>query len=235
MGNSDSGLVDGVSVFVDDGSLDDLLDFMNRVGNSNRDSTGDRDVVRLLDDLLDDDLSLDGNGNMDGNINGHLVDMELGLDVGTLGSDTGVRPHGSKDLLLGDGISGSRSKIDGCGRDGICGGGSSDGKGGGSDGTSLLGVDGLSSDIAVRSGLVDLLSGNVEFMSDLDGLASDLDGPVSDNTVLDVGPGNSRSSMVRLGNMSDSGSSGNNVSLSISDLSVRGSTSAISHKGGDHN
>ena len=66
---------------------------------------------------LVDDFTLNWNWVGDWDIDGDLVDLELRLDTGHPGADPGVGADWGKDLLLGDGISASWSKVVGSRRD----------------------------------------------------------------------------------------------------------------------
>merc|ERR1712133_208019 len=90
-GDHSLGRVDIVGGVVDMGSLNNLLDGVHLVGGGHM--------------LVHDDLTLDGNGNMDGDVNVVVLYIELGDDVGLLGSDPGVSPHGGEDPLLDHGVS----------------------------------------------------------------------------------------------------------------------------------
>merc|ERR1719153_1649979 len=80
------------------GSLDDLLDGVDLVRGHGR--------------------ALNGDGDMDGHVNVVVLDLNLGDDVGLLRGDPGVGPHGSKDLLLDNGVSGGGTSGNRRGRDG---------------------------------------------------------------------------------------------------------------------
>jgi len=144
--------VGGVGGVVDMGSLDDLLDRVDLVGSSDRDSTGNGNIIGSGNVLVDNDLTLNRGGDMDGHINVVLLHIDLRDDVGGLGGDPGVSPHGSEDLLLDHSISRGRSQVDRCWGDGSrkrCSNGR-DGRGGHGHGhhrvlggTSLVGDSGL--------------------------------------------------------------------------------------------
>merc|ERR1719268_398284 len=162
--NDSLGRVDVVGGVVDMGGLNNLLDGVDLVGGGNGNSTGNSDLVRSGHMLVHDDLTLDGNGNMDGDVNVVVLYIELGDDVGLLGSDPGVGPHGSEDLLLDHGISRGGSLVGGSRGDGSNVGGSVRDHGRGK-GTGLHGVDGRSSN-AGYSGLGDRFnSGNSVLVS----------------------------------------------------------------------
>merc|ERR1711962_350877 len=145
------GRVDIVGGVVDMGGLNNLLDGVDLVGGGNGNSTGNSNLVRSGHMLVYDNLTLDRNGNMDGDVNVVVLYIELGDDVGLLGGDPGVGPHGGEDLLLDHGVSRSGSLVGGSRGDGSNVGGSVRDHGRGK-GTGLHGVDGRSSD-AGYSGL----------------------------------------------------------------------------------
>merc|ERR1719209_2021492 len=62
--------------------------------------------------------ALNRDGDMDGHVNVVVLDLNLGDDVGLLRGDPGVGPHGSKDLLLDNSVSGGRASRDRCRGDG---------------------------------------------------------------------------------------------------------------------
>merc|ERR1719513_78328 len=89
----------GVSLIcgvVDVGSLNNLLDGVNLVGSWDMDGTGD------------------GTWDSNGDINVVFLDIDLWDNVGDLRGDSGVGSHGSSDLGLDNGVSGSRASWDGC-------------------------------------------------------------------------------------------------------------------------
>merc|ERR1719317_1275174 len=111
----------GVSLIcgvVDVGSLNNLLDGVDLVGSWDMDGTWDGNIIRLgnMGDL--DDLT--GNGTWDSNrdINVVFLDIDLWDNVGDLRGDSGVGSHGSSNLGLDNGVSGSRASWDGCWGDG---------------------------------------------------------------------------------------------------------------------
>merc|ERR1719481_1880502 len=107
---------------------------------------------------------------MDGDVNVVVLYIELGDDVGLLGSDPGVGPHGSEDLLLDHGVSRSGSLVGGSRGDGSNVGGS-------------VSVYGRSSN-AGYSGLGNgLNSGNSVLVSTNNGDLSSLHNLVSNNSV----------------------------------------------------
>ena len=160
-----------------------LLDGVNLVRSRDRDSSGHRHLVGLGDVLVLDDLTGDGPGNSDGDIHVVLVHNNLGDDVGDLGGDPGVGPHGGGDPGLGHGVSGGRAGGDRGGGDGsIRSGGGGDG--GGSNGSGLHKILGGSSNIG-GGGLGDgLMSGNSILVSGDNGDLSGLDSPLAHNSVL---------------------------------------------------
>lgn len=109
-----NGLVNSVVGLLDDWGLNNLVDGVDLVGLSNWDWVGDLNGVRLGNVGLVDNLALNGEWDWNWDIDGDLVDLEFGLDAGHLGGDLGVSADWGKDLLLGDGVSGSRSKVAGC-------------------------------------------------------------------------------------------------------------------------
>ena len=139
--SGDDGL-GGVSLHsgvVDVRGLHDLLDRVDLVGSGDWDSSGDGNLVRLGHVVVGDDLTGHSSGNSHGHINVVLVDLDLGHDVGHLGGDLHVLPHGGGDLLDGDGVSRSGAGWDRCRGDGSVG---SDGcgDGGGSDGSGNISI-----------------------------------------------------------------------------------------------
>ena len=111
MGN---GLVNGVAGLLNDWGLNNLVDGVDLVGLWDSVRLRDLNSVRLGNMGLVDDFTLNWNWVGDWDINGDLVDLELRLNSGHLGGDLGVGANWGKDLLLGDGISGSWSKVAGC-------------------------------------------------------------------------------------------------------------------------
>ena len=182
-GDHGLGRVGGVCGVVHMGGLNDLLDGVNLVRGRHRDGPGHGNLVGSRHVLVDDHLTLNGNGDMDGHINVVLLDVDLGNDVGLLGSDPGVGPDGGQDPLLGHGVSGGGAPGHGC-----RGGGSDVGGGGGDDGsgqgTGLHQSLGGSGEVAVgRLGNDLLASGHVLVGTDDGGLAG-LDHLVSHHPVL---------------------------------------------------
>merc|ERR1719268_402845 len=122
------------------------------------------DLVGLGNVLVHNDGALNGDGDMDGHVNVVVLDLNLGDDVGLLRSDPGVGPHGSKDLLLDNGVSGGGTSGGDDGRRQRAGlsqglGGSSHVAGGGLGDDLLAGWDmGVASDHAGVSGLDNLAS-----------------------------------------------------------------------------
>ena len=234
MGDVVDGLVDGGGVLMDNGGLDDFVDGVHLVGSGDGDGSGDLDGVGLLDVLLNNDLSVDGDGDLDGDLDGITVDLEFGLDAGHLGSDDGVGASRGADPFLGDGISGSRALVGGCGGDSGIGSSVGDREGGGSNGHGVLGVGGFSGDVGVGRLGLNGLSGNEVFVSDLDGLGADLDGLVSDHTVLHVGLGDGGASVVGFGHVGHGGTvvhGGGHVGGGVHNAVVAGSSTAGSEKG----
>lgn len=175
--------VGGVSGMVDMRGLNDLLDRVDLVGSSHGDSTGHSDLIGSRNVLVDDDLTLNGGRHMDGNINIVLLHIDLRNDVGGLGSDPGVSPHGSEDLLLSDSVSRGGSEVDRCWRDGSqrC---RDNGDCWGSNGDSDHGVLGRSG-LVGDSGLGNMFnSSNCELVSGNNALNSGLHHLVSNNSVL---------------------------------------------------
>merc|ERR1712080_803533 len=117
-GDHSLGRVHVVGGVVNVGSLNNLLDRVNLVRGRDGDSPGHGNLVRPGDMLVHNDLTLHRDGDMDRDIDIVVLDIDLGDDVGLLGSDPGVGPHGSEDLLLDHSVSGSRSLVGGSGRDG---------------------------------------------------------------------------------------------------------------------
>ena len=107
-------LVNGVAGLLNDWGLNNLVDGVDLVGL--RDSVRLRDLnsVKLGNMGLVDDFTLNWICVGDWDINGDLDDQELRFDMGHLGVDLCVGANWGKDLLLGDGISGSWSKVAGC-------------------------------------------------------------------------------------------------------------------------
>merc|ERR1712243_538229 len=185
-GDHSLGRVDIVGGVVDMGSLNNLLDGVHLVGGGDGDSTGNSDLVRGGHMLVHDDLTLDGNGNMDGDVNVVVLYIELGDDVGLLGSDPGVSPHGGEDPLLDHGVSRSGSLVGGSSRDGSKSRGGSVRDHGRGQGTGLNGVHGRSSD-AGYSGLGNVFnSGNSVLVATNNRDLSSLHNLVSDNSVLNT-------------------------------------------------
>merc|ERR1719153_1619789 len=175
------------------GSLDDLLDGVDLVRGSNRDGPGDRDI--------------------DGLVNVVVLGLNLGDDVGLLRGDPGVGPHGSKDLLLDNGVSGGGTSGNRRGRDGshI---GSSLGDDGRRQRAGLSQGLGGSSHVA-GGGLGDaLLAGwDMGVASDHAGV-SGLDNLASDDSILGVLLNNGGTSGVGLVGLSgDNGGRGNGATV----------------------
>merc|ERR1719477_350038 len=198
----------GVSLIcgvVDVGSLNDLLDGVNLVGSWDMDGTWDGNLIRLgnMGDL--DDLTGNGTWDSNGDINVVFLDIDLRDNVGDLRGDSGVGSHGSSDLGLDNGVSGSRASWDRSWGDGsIRCWGSRDGGRGKSNG--LNKVLGLSSNVRMGRLGDGLLSSNGVSMSSNNLLDSSLDGPLSVNSVLNYW-GSSSVAVVSLPN--NSGGAGN--------------------------
>jgi len=222
-GDHSLGRVDVVGGVVDMGGLNNLLDGVNLVGGGNGDSTGNSDLVRGGHMLVHDDLTLDGNGNMDGDVNVVVLYIELGDDVGLLRGDPGVGPHGSKDLLLDNGVSGGGTSGNRRGRDGshI---GSSVGDDGRRQRAGLSQGLGGSSHVA-GGGLGDdlLASWDMGVASDHAGV-SGLDNLASDDSILGVLLNNGGTSSVGLVGLSgDNGGRGNGATV--------GNSGSVGHTG----
>jgi len=153
------GRVGGDSSVVDMGLLNNFLDRVDLVGSRDGDSPGYGNIIRGRHMLVNNNSALNRDGDMDGDINVVVLYIELGDDVGLLGGDPGVGPHGSKDPLLGDSVSRGRTIRDRGRGDGSHIGGSLRDDWGGKR-TGLNKVLGSSSDI--RSGRLrdGFLSGN---------------------------------------------------------------------------
>ena len=185
-GHDGGGRVGGNGLGVDMGLVDNLLDGVDLVGGLDVDGTWNVIGDGVGDVLVDNDGALNGDGDVDGDINVVLVDLSNGDDVGLLGSDPGVGPHGGEGLGDGDGIGRGGSSWDGCGGDGgVSGGGNGqDGGGQGLDGNVVLG----SGVLVGGSGLGDDLVMALDVLvAGLDLLVSGVHGLVTDNTELGVG------------------------------------------------
>jgi len=206
-------VVGGVGGVVHMGSLNDLLDGVDLVRGSNRDGPGDRDLVGLGNVLVHNDGALNGDGDMDGHVNVVVLDLNLGDDVGLLRSDPGVGPHGSKDLLLDNGVSGGGTSGNRRGRDGshI---GSSLGDDGRRQRAGLSQGLGGSSHVAGGGLGDDLLAGwDMGVASDHAGV-SGLDNLASDDSILGVLLNNGGTSSVGLVGLSgDNGGRGNGATV----------------------
>ena len=110
MGNR---LVNGVAGLLDDWSLNDLVDGVDLVGLGNSNWMRDLDGVGLGNVGLVDDLTLNWNWVGDWDVDWNLVDLELRLDAGHPRSNLGVGADRGEDLLLGNSVSGSWSKVAG--------------------------------------------------------------------------------------------------------------------------
>ena len=216
-------VVGGVGGVVHMGSLDDLLDGVDLVRGSNRDGPGDRDLIGLGNVLVHNDGALNGDGDMDGHVNVVVLDLNLGDDVGLLRSDPGVGPHGSKDLLLDNGVSGGGTSGNRRGRDG-----SHIGSSLGDDGRrQRAGLSqGLGGSSHVAGGRLgdDLLAGwDMGVASDHAGV-SGLDNLASDDSILGVLLNNGGTSGVGLVGLSgDNGGRGNGATV--------GNSGSVGHTG----
>merc|ERR1719312_1980487 len=197
--------------------------------------------VWSLNDLLD-GVDLVGSWDMDGtwdsnrDINVVFLDIDLWDNVGDLRGDSGVGSHGSSDLGLDNGVSGSRASWDRCWGDGsIRCWGSRDGGRGKSNGFNE--VLGFSSNVRVGRLGDGLLSSNGVSMSSNNLLDSGLDGPLSDNSVLNTVLnywGSSSIAVVSLTNNSGGAGnwSSNKPSVSgIAQTNMCWGTISTSHKG----
>jgi hypothetical protein len=116
-GGSDSGgnlLVDGVAGLLNDGGLDNLVDWVDLVGLGNWVGLLDLNGVGLGNVGLVDDLSLDWHWVWNWDIDGNTVHLEFGLNASDSWGDLGVSADGSENLLLSDGVSWSGSKVARC-------------------------------------------------------------------------------------------------------------------------
>ena len=216
-------VVGGVGGVVHVGSLNDLLDGVDLVRGSNRDGPGDRDLIGRGNVLVHNDGALNGDGDMDGHVNVVVLDLNLGDDVGLLRGDPGVGPHGSKDLLLDNGVSGGGTSGNRRGRDGshI---GSSVGDDGRRQRAGLSQGLGGSSHVA-GGGLGDdlLASWDMGVASDHAGV-SGLDNLASDDSILGVLLNNGGTSSVGLVGLSgDNGGRGNGATV--------GNSGSVGHTG----
>ena len=216
-------VVGGVGGVVHVGSLNDLLDGVDLVRGSNRDGPGDRDLIGLGNMLVHNDGALNGDGDMDGHVNVVVLDLNLGDDVGLLRGDPGVGPHGSKDLLLDNGVSGGGTSGNRRGRDGshI---GSSLGDDGRRQRAGLSQGLGGSSHVAGGGLGDDLLAGwDMGVASDHAGV-SGLDNLASDDSILGVLLNNGGTSSVGLVGLSgDNGGRGNGATV--------GNSGSVGHTG----
>ena len=216
-------VVGGVGGVVHMGSLNDLLDGVDLVRGSNRDGPGDRDLIGLGNVLVHNDGALNGDGDMDGHVNVVVLDLNLGDDVGLLRGDPGVGPHGSKDLLLDNGVSGGGTSGNRRGRDGshI---GSSLGDDGRRQRAGLSQGLGGSSHVAGGGLGDDLLAGwDMGVASDHAGV-SGLDNLASDDSILGVLLNNGGTSGVGLVGLSgDNGGRGNGATV--------GNSGSVGHTG----
>merc|ERR1712106_1034718 len=99
---------------VDMRGLNNLLNRVDLVGSSNRDSN----IIRSSNMLVDSDDTLNRSWDMDGHINIVLLYIDLRDDVSSLGSDPGVSSHWGKNSLLSDSVSRSITCRDWCRGDG---------------------------------------------------------------------------------------------------------------------
>jgi len=221
----DDGLlvVGGVGGVVHMGGLDDLLDGVHLVRGRHGHGTGDGDLVRGRNMLVHNHGALNGNGHMDGHVNVVVLDLNLGDDVGLLRGDPGVGPHGSKDLLLDNGVSGGGTSGNRRGRDGshI---GSSVGDDGRRQRAGLSQGLGGSSHVAGGGLGDDLLAGwDMGVASDHAGV-SGLDNLASDDSILGVLLNNGGTSSVGLVGLSgDNGGRGNGATV--------GNSGSVGHTG----
>ena len=216
-------VVGGVGGVVHMGGLHDLLDGVHLVRGRHGNGTGHRDLVRLRDVLVNNHSALNRDGDMDGNVNVVVLDLNLGDDVGLLRSDPGVGPHGSKDLLLDNGVSGGGTSGNRRGRDGshI---GSSLGDDGRRQRAGLSQGLGGSSHVAGGGLGDDLLAGwDMGVASDHAGV-SGLDNLASDDSILGVLLNNGGTSSVGLVGLSgDNGGRGNGATV--------GNSGSVGHTG----
>ena len=216
-------VVGGVGGVVHVGSLNDLLDGVDLVRGSNRDGPGDRDLIGLGNVLVHNDGALNGNGDMDGHVNVVVLDLNLGDDVGLLRGDPGVGPHGSKDPLLDNSVSGGGTSGNRRGRDGshI---GSSVGDDGRRQRAGLSQGLGGSSHVAGGGLGDDLLAGwDMGVASDHAGV-SGLDNLASDDSILGMLLNNGGTSSVGLVGLSgDNGGRGNGATV--------GNSGSVGHTG----
>ena len=216
-------VVGGVGGVVHMGGLHDLLDGVHLVRGRHGNGTGHRDLVRLRDVLVNNHSALNRDGDMDGNVNVVVLDLNLGDDVGLLRGDPGVGPHGSKDLLLDNGVSGGGTSGNRRGRDGshI---GSSLGDDGRRQRAGLSQGLGGSSHVAGGGLGDDLLAGwDMGVASDHAGV-SGLDNLASDDSILGVLLNNGGTSSVGLVGLSgDNGGRGNGATV--------GNSGSVGHTG----
>jgi len=216
-------VVGGVGGVVHVGSLNDLLDGVDLVRGSNRDGPGDRDLIGRGNVLVHNDGALNGDGDMDGHVNVVVLDLNLGDDVGLLRGDPGVGPHGSKDPLLDNSVSGGGTSGNRRGRDGshI---GSSVGDDGRRQRAGLSQGLGGSSHVAGGGLGDDLLAGwDMGVASDHAGV-SGLDNLASDDSILGVLLNNGGTSSVGLVGLSgDNGGRGNGATV--------GNSGSVGHTG----
>ena len=221
----DDGLlvVGGVGGVVHMGGLNDLLDGVDLVRGRHGNGTGNGDLVWCRDMLVHNNGTLNGDGHVDGHVNVVVLDLNLGDDVGLLRGDPGVGPHGSKDLLLDNGVSGGGTSGNRRGRDGSHIGSSSrdDGRrqraglSQGLGGSSHVAGGGLGDDL--------LASWDMGVASDHAGV-SGLDNLASDDSILGVLLNNGGTSSVGLVGLSgDNGGRGNGATV--------GNSGSVGHTG----
>merc|ERR1719317_306787 len=223
----------GVSLIcgvVDVGSLNNLLDGVDLVGSWDMDGTWDGNLIWLgnVGDL--DDLTGNGTWDSNGDINVVFLDIDLWDNVGDLRGDSGVGSHGSSDLGLDNGVSGSRASWYGCWGDGSirCWGSRDGGRG---KSNSLNEVLGFSSNIRMGRLGDGVLSSNGVSMSSNNLLYSGLDGPLSDNSVLNTVLnywGSSSVAVVSLTNNSRGAGNWSSNKSSVSSTGIADSVSSIS-------
>jgi len=218
-GSMDSMVGLSVSGVVDNRLLNNLMDGVDLVRGGDRDGTGNSDFIGSSNVLLDNDLSGNCDGDLDGDINVILVYLELRDNVGLDRGDLGVSSHRGKDPLLGDGISGSRSKVDRCGGDGSISKGSS-GDSWRGEGLSLNNSLGLTGNIRVGRLGDNFLVGLDILVASLDLLGSNLDGLVANNSVFKMFLDNGRSSGIGVVGLADGYGSRDSMSNSVSSNSM---------------
>jgi len=221
LGDYSLGRVGVDSGVVDMGLLNNLLDRVDLVGGRNRDSSGYGNLIGGGHVLVNNNSALNGDRDMDGDINVVVLYIELRDDVGLLGSDPGVGPHGSKDPLLGDGVSRGRTSRDrGRGDGSGIGGSVRDCWGGKRTGFNMV----LGSSSHIRSGRLrdGFNSSNNMLVSSNNGGSSSLHHLMSNNSIFNLFVhhwGSSSIGLVSLashcGSRGHSGTSGNGGSSSV--------------------